>query len=75
MRVFRRDILTSETDGLAPGRDRAPANAVLSSMRTALLASLVDLWPVTMIVVALGLTLAWTGLLMSLVWWGIEELI
>ena len=38
-------------------------------------ASLADLWPVTVIALALGLTLAWTGVLMSLLWWGIEELI
>jgi hypothetical protein len=35
---------------------------------------LANLWPETMVALALGLTVAWTGLLMSLVWWGIEGL-
>jgi hypothetical protein len=52
--------------GLAPG---------LAARIVALKGGLANLWPVTMIALALGLTVAWTGLLMSLVWWGIEELI
>ena len=35
---------------------------------------LADLWPLTMIALALSVTVAWTGLLISLVWWGIEDL-
>jgi hypothetical protein len=47
----------------------------LAARIVALKGGLANLWPVTMIALALGLTVAWTGLLMSLVWWGIEELI
>ena len=41
----------------------------------AIRAKLVDLWPVTVVSLAVGLTLAWTGLLMSVLWWGFEWLV
>jgi hypothetical protein len=68
--------MTVETDGLAAYQDQPRAKAAFGPARTmALRARLADLWPVTMIALALGLTLAWTGLLVSLLWWGIERLI
>jgi hypothetical protein len=75
MRVLSRGTWMAEMGGCASNQEPA-ANTAFGSARTAsLYGSLANLWPVTMIVVALGLTIAWSGLLMSLLWWGLEELI
>jgi hypothetical protein len=60
---------------LATYQNARSAEAAFATPITGLKDRLANLWPVTMIALALGLTVAWTGLLMSLVWWGIEELI
>jgi uncharacterized iron-regulated membrane protein len=70
------DSITVEPNVLAAYRGQLRAKAAFGSARVAALrAGLVELWPVTMIALALGLTLVWTGLLARLVWWGIERLI
>jgi hypothetical protein len=74
MRVLRRGTRTG--DELVVCQDHPPVSAAFVSTRAAVLkASLADLWPVTIIAVALGLTVAWTGVLASLLWLGLEELI
>jgi hypothetical protein len=74
MTVLGHETLTAQTDILAPLQD-APRAALGLSRIASLKASLADLMPVTVIALALGLTVAWTGVLMSLLWWGIEDLI
>jgi hypothetical protein len=76
MNVHVGDTVTAETVRLAAYQGQVRARPVIGSARMAVLgARIVDLWPATIIALALGLSLAWTGLLMSLMWWGIERLI
>jgi hypothetical protein len=70
-----RGTIEAETELLAGYQNERSTEAALATPITALKERLANLWPVTMITLALGLTVAWTGLLMSLLWWGIEELI
>jgi hypothetical protein len=74
MTVLGHYTLRAQTETLAPLQD-APWAALVLARVASLKASVADFWPVTVIALALGLTLAWTGVLMSLLWWGIEELI
>jgi hypothetical protein len=73
MTLQGRDSMTADSVGLAAYQGQLRAKPAFGS--AALKASLADLWPLTMIALALGLTLAWTGLLVSFAWWGIERLI
>jgi hypothetical protein len=76
MSVQGRDSVMAESDGLVAYQGELRAQPDFGSARVAALrARLPDLWPVTTIVLGLGLTVAWAGLLVSLVWWGIEQLI
>ena len=70
-----RDGMTARTNELAAYQGSPPSRPALATRLAALRTRLADLWPVTMIALALGLTLAWTGLLVSLAWRGIERLI
>jgi hypothetical protein len=69
--------IASEASALAAYQDERQAETALgSSVRiVGLRARLADLWPITMIALALVLTLAWTGFLVGLLWFGIGRLI
>jgi hypothetical protein len=76
MSVQGHDSVMAESDGLVAYQGQLRAQPDFGSARVAALRGrLPDLWPVTMIVLGLGLTAAWTGLLVSLAWWGIEQLV
>jgi hypothetical protein len=76
MSVQGGDTMTAETIVIDGYQGHLRAKPAFGSARIAALrAGLSDLWPITTIVLAFGLTLGWTGLLMSLLWWGIERLI
>jgi hypothetical protein len=67
-------MMTAESDDLAAYQPQ-PRVAIHPARILMFRAKVKDLWPVTMIGFALSLTLAWTGLLMGLLWWGIAWLI
>jgi hypothetical protein len=76
MSVQGYDSMMAESDGLVAYQGQLRAQPDFGSARVAALRPrLADLLPVTMIVLGLGLTAAWTGLLVSLAWWGIDQLI
>jgi hypothetical protein len=57
-------------------RSAEPAFGAVASARIAALKTrLADFWPLAMIASGLGLTLAWSGLLASLLWRGVAWLV
>jgi hypothetical protein len=74
MRILSRGV-AAERDVLTACHAEASFRVGLFARFAALKAKLADLWPVTVVALALGVTLAWSGVLASLLWWGIEELI
>jgi hypothetical protein len=78
MRFRGRGTIAAETNVLAAYQAERPLETglapALSARALALKAKLVNLWPVMTIGLALGLTAVWTGLLLRLLWLGIEEL-